>query len=258
MKQVPILSPEEELKTIQLPEGYKLELVLSDPEIKEPNLCVFDGNGRMYVAEMRTYMQDIDGTDAKSRVSRHESTKGDGVFDKHTVYLDNIMLPRMVLPLDDRVLVNVTNTNDITINRDSKHDGVADETSVWYTGGPRGGNLEHQPSGLVWGVDNWIYTTYNSYRIRWNGKDKPLQEPTASNGGQWGLAQDDYGKMWWSNAGGEKGLWNYQTPIVYAASIEMSLSQKPPDFDGSSVAAGGTGGCARRPDVSLPSRRTRR
>jgi putative membrane-bound dehydrogenase-like protein len=233
VKQVPMLSPQEELKTIQLPEGYKLELVLSEPEIKEPNLCVFDGNGRMYVAEMRTYMQDIDGNNElvpQNRISRHESTKGDGVFDKHSVYLDKIMLPRMILPLDDRVLVNVTNTNDITINRDSKRDGVANEISTWYSGGPRGGNLEHQPSGLVWGLDNWLYTTYNSYRLRWNGAGKPAsQEPTASNGGQWGLAQDDYGKMWFSNAGGEKGIWNFQTPIVYA-SINVS-SQKPADFD---------------------------
>ena len=35
-----------------------------------------------------------------SRVSRHESTKGDGHFDKHTVFADNLLLPRMVLPLD--------------------------------------------------------------------------------------------------------------------------------------------------------------
>jgi len=230
--QVPPLSPQEELKTIQLPDGYKLELVLSEPDIKEPVLAVFDGNGRMYVAEMRTYMQDIDGNgehDPKSRISRHESTKGDGVFDKHTVYLDNLVLPRMVLPLDDRVLVNVTDTNDITIHRDSKHDGVADESKLWFNGGPRGGNLEHQQSGLVWGLDNWIYMTYNSYRLRWNGTGEPLKESTAGNGGQWGLAQDDYGKMWWSNAGGEKGLWNFQTPIVYAG-INVS-SQKPQDFD---------------------------
>ena len=230
--QVPPLSPEEELKTIQLPDGYRLELVLSEPEIKEPVTAVFDGNGRMYVVEMRTYMQDIDGTgehDPTSRISRHESTKGDGVFDRHTVYLDNLVLPRMVLPLDDRVLVNITDTADITIHRDSKGNGVADEGKVWFAGGPRGGNLEHQASGLVWGLDNWIYTTYNSYRLRWNGKGDPLKENTAPNGGQWGLAQDDYGKMWWSNAGGEKGLWNYQTPILYAA-INVS-SQKPEDFD---------------------------
>src|SRR2546428_7885182 len=61
-KQVPMLSPEEELKTIQLPAGYRLELVLSEPDIKEPMAIAFDGNGRMYVVEMRTYMQDIEGT----------------------------------------------------------------------------------------------------------------------------------------------------------------------------------------------------
>lgn len=232
VKQVPMLSPDDERKTIQLPDGYQLELVLSEPTIKEPMMAVFDGNGRMYVAEMRTYMQDIDGTgelEPKNRISRHESTKGDGVFDKHTVFMDNIMLPRMILPLDDRVLVNVTNTNNVTLHRDKDGDGVADESSLWFDGGDRGGNLEHQQSGLVWGLDNWIYMTYNAYRLRWNGKDAPSKEPTASNGGQWGLAQDDYGKMWWSNAGGEKGIWNYQTPIVYAA-INVA-SQKPADFD---------------------------
>ena len=232
VRQVATLTPAEELKTIQLPDGYRLELVLSEPEIKEPVLCVFDGNGRMYVAEMRTYMQDIDGKDEltpTSRVSRHESSKGDGVFDKHSVYLDNLLLPRMILPLDDRILLGLTNTSDIMMHRDANGDGVADESSVWFAGGSRGGNLEHQPSGLVWALDNGIYTTYNSYRFRWSADGKPVQEPTAGNGGQWGAAQDDYGKMWWSNAGGEKGLWNYQTPILYAA-INVA-SQKPADFD---------------------------
>ncbi|MBX7208860.1 MAG: discoidin domain-containing protein [Verrucomicrobiaceae bacterium] len=214
-------SPEEELKTIQLPDGYSLELVMSEPTVKEPMAFAFDGDGKMYVAELRTYMQDIDGTDEltpRSRVSLHESTKRDGVFDKHSVYLDNVLLPRMVLPLDDRVLVGLTNTNDIVMHRDTNGDGVADQSTPWFVGGDRGGNMEHQPSGLVWGLDNWIYTTYNSYRLRWDGEGKPaLKENTAANGGQWGLAQDDYGKMWWSNAGGEKGIWNYQAPILYAA-----------------------------------------
>jgi mono/diheme cytochrome c family protein/glucose/arabinose dehydrogenase len=230
--QVPMLSPEEELKTFQLPDGYKMELVLSDPEIKEPVLAVFDGNGRMYVAEMRTYMQDIDGNgelEPRSRISRHESTKGDGVFDRHSVYLDHLVLPRAILPLDDRVLVNVTNSSDITLHRDSRRDGVADESEVWYRGGPRGLNLEQQPSGLVWGLDNWIYLTCDSYRLRWNGRGAPLKETTPANGGQWGLAQDDYGKMWWSNGGAEKGLWNFQTPIIYGA-INVP-GQKPADFD---------------------------
>ncbi len=220
MKQTPMLSPADELKTIQLPAGYRLELVLSEPDIKEPMAIAFDGNGRMYVVEMRTYMQDIDGTgelDPKSRVSRHESTKGDGVFDKHTVFADNLVVPRMVLPLQDSVLIGETNTNDVNEFRDTKHDGVSDQKKPWYEGGPRGGNMEHQPSGLVWAMDNWIYTTYNAYRLRWNPKGSTLKEPTAPNGGQWGLCQDDFGKPWFSNAGGEKGVWNFQTHVAYGA-----------------------------------------
>lgn len=209
-RQVPTLSPQEELKTFQLPAGYKLELVLDDTQIKEPVTCVFDGNGRMYVAEMRSYMQDIDGKNEltpTSRISLHQSTKGDGTFDKHSVYLDNLLLPRMILPLDDRVLVNVTNTSDITLHRDTNGDGKADTSSVWFSGGPRGGNLEHQPSGLVWGLDNWIYTTYNNYRLRWNGDSAPLKGDTANNGGQWGLAQDDL----------------YQSPLAFRLPIPEGL-----------------------------------
>ena len=218
---LPALSPEEELKTIHLAPGYSLELVLSERDgVKEPVAISFDGNGRMYLAELRTYMQEIDGKDENAPVcvvSRHESTKGDGKFDKHSIYRDKMVLPRMILPLDDRVLINETDTNDIFAYRDTNGDGVADEKTMWYPGGPRGGNLEHQQSGLIWGLDNWIYQTTNAYRLRWNGTQPPLKENTPSGGGQWGLNQDNYGKLWWSNAGGEKGLWHFQTPIIYGA-----------------------------------------
>ena len=164
---VPALSPAEQLKKFQLPPGYKLELVLSEPDIKEPVVAVFDGNGRMFVAEMRTYMQDINGTGEitnKSRVSLHWSSKGDGKFDKHTVFADKLVLPRMILPLGPgELLINETDTQDIYLWRDKDGDGVADEKKLWYAGGPRGGNMEHQQSGLIWATDNWLYTTYNSW-----------------------------------------------------------------------------------------------
>lgn len=217
MPPVPALSAAEQLKLFELPEGYSMELVLDESAVKEPVQIVFDGNGRMYVAEMRTYMQDIDATNEQSPlgvVSLHESTKKDGVFDKHSTYIDKLLLPRMILALDDRVLVGVTNTNDLHIYKDTNGDGVADGKVPFFEGGNRGGNMEHQPSGLLWSMDNWIYTTYNSYRLRW--KDgKAIQESIAGNGGQWGMSQDDHGKVWFSNAGGEKGFINFQTHLQY-------------------------------------------
>ena len=216
----PFLSPEEELKTLELKDGYYLELVVAEPIIKEPVITVFDGNGNMYVAEMRTYMQDIDNSnkfDPVSRVSMHQDTDGDGKYDKHTVFADNLILPRIVLPLDNRIIIGETNTLDLYCYEDTNGDGVADKKELWYKGGPRGGNLEHQPSGLIWSMDNWMYTTYNNYRLKFKG-DKVIKENIPGNGGQWGLTQDNDGKPWFVNAGGERGPVNFQWPIAYGGS----------------------------------------
>ena len=216
-----------------MPPGYHLETVLSEPDIKEPVAIAFDGDGRMYVAEMRSYMQDIDGTnehDPVSRVSVHWSSKHDGVYDKHAVFADKLVLPRILLPLDKgRVLIGETDSNDIYLYTDTKGDGVSDKKELFFQGGPRGGNLEHQPSGPVWAIDNWLYTTYNSYRLRWSPDGQTKKEPTAPNGGQWGVSQDDWGKLWFVNAGGERGPLNFQTGIVYGAF--NTKDQFAPEFE---------------------------
>ena len=222
---------EESLAEFDLPAGYRLEAVVAEPFIDEPVVCVFDGNGRMYVAEMRTYMQDADATgeqEAKSRVSWHEDTDGDGVMDRHGVFVDHLLLPRMILPLDERVLIQETNTLDIYAYRDTDGDGVADEKKLFFEGGPRGGNMEHQPSGLIWSMDNWLYTTYSAFRIRYQHDGTAIKENIAPNGGQWGLCQDDYGKPWYVNGGGERGPLNFQQPIAYG---QFNVAdQFPPNY----------------------------
>ena len=213
-------TPAEEAKGFRLPTGYRLELVASDPDIINPVAIEFDGNGRMYVAEMIGYMMDAEATrehDPISRISRWESTKGDGHFDKHTVFADKLVAPRMILPLTDGVvLTSETDSDDIIKLTDTNGDGIADKREVVFTGIGQGGdaNIEHQKAGLLWNLDNWIYTTYNSFRIRWTPTGF-LREPTGSNGGQWGLGSDDDGKPWFVDAGGERGPMNFQYPIHY-------------------------------------------
>ena len=215
---IPYLTAAQEAKTFDIRDDYKMELVLSDPIIREPVAVAFDGDGRMFVAEMRTYMQDIDGRNQltpKSCVSVHWSSKHNGVYDKHAIFADNLILPRMIMALgDEGVLINETDTDDIYLYRDTKHDGVADKKELWHRGGGRGGNLEHQASGMVWSLDNWIYTAVNSYRLRVKG-NQVIQENIPANGGQWGITQDDYGKTWNCNAGYEVGPEQYLVPIMY-------------------------------------------
>nr|WP_186776322.1 cytochrome C [Rubripirellula reticaptiva] len=202
---------------MQIQPGYRVIPVLTEPQIHEPTAIAWDGDGRMYVVEMRTYMQDIDGTGEMkrgSRVSRHEDTDGDGEYDKHTVFADNLLVPRMVLPLLDRVIIGETNTLDLKSYQDTNDDGVADKIEMWHELGPRAGNMEHQPSGLIWNIDNWIYTTYSQHRLRLSN-GKVIQEPLPYGAGQWGLTQDNVGRMFFSTAGGENPAHNFQQPIVY-------------------------------------------
>jgi mono/diheme cytochrome c family protein len=210
-------TPEEELATFQLPPGYHLELVASDPDVISPVICTWDGDGRMYVAEMRSYMLDINGTRAHtpiSRVSRWESTHGDGVYDKHTVFADNLMLPRMILPLDDRVLIRQTDTKDIYSYRDTTGDGTADEIVKFYEGGRQEGNLEHQPSGLVWDIDNWIYVTAQPDRFRYT-RQKVEKGRLPFRSGQWGIAMTDTGQLVFNAAGSERPAFDFQVMPQY-------------------------------------------
>jgi mono/diheme cytochrome c family protein len=215
-------TPAEEAAGFMLPAGYRLELVASDPDVISPTIIEFDGNGRMYVGEMIGYMIDAEATrehDPISRISRWESTKGDGVYDKHTIFADHLVAPRMILPLTDgAILTSETDSDDLIKLTDTNGDGVADKREVVFTGIGQSGdaNIEHQKAGLVWGLDNWIYTTYNAFRIRWTPNGF-LRERTGPNGGQWGLGMDDDGKMWFVDAGGERGPMNFQYPIHYGA-----------------------------------------
>jgi hypothetical protein len=45
----------EEQATFVLQPGFSINPVLAEPDIKEPAAIQFDGNGRMYVLELRLY-----------------------------------------------------------------------------------------------------------------------------------------------------------------------------------------------------------
>ncbi len=225
------LSPEASLMRFQLPPGYHLQLVAAEPTIAEPVMCVFDGDGRMYVAEMRTYMQDIDGTGTKqptSRVSRLEDRDGDGVFEHRTVFADHLVLPRMLLPLDDRVIIKETYSGILWCYRDTDGDGCADDRQQLYAGEDSKANLEHQDSALTWGLDNWLYTAMGEERYRIRGQELIVEEIDGAFA-QWGLAQDDHGRLFFSAAGGERAAFDFhQHPQYGRLTLDGGLAE---DFE---------------------------
>ena len=216
------LSPEESMKHFNLPKGYHMELVASEPMVKEPVAIAWDGNARMYVVEMLTYMQDADATGEqtpRSRISLLEDTNGDGKMDKSTVFIDNLMLPRMILCIDHELIVNETNTITMTAYKDTNGDGKADSKRILYENPAyrNSSNMEHQRSGLDWNLDNWLYMTYENTRFRY--KDGLMKPDSMINGagGQWGLTHDNYGRLFYSSAGGEVPVVRFQINPAYGS-----------------------------------------
>jgi len=213
------MSPEESLKTMYVPKGYKIQLVASEPLINEPVTVVWDGNGKMYVAQMMTYMQDADATDENapwSRISVLEDTDNDGMMDKSTTFIDSLVLPRIILPLDDRLIVGETFQRNLYSYRDTNGDNIADEKILLLEDTVRDNrNLEHQDANMLWSIDNWLYVTNKTFRYRFTQNKfirDTLPEPAP---GQWGLTQDETGRLFFSRAGAEVPANGFQQHISY-------------------------------------------
>jgi glucose/arabinose dehydrogenase len=217
------LSLEESLKSFNLPKGYHLELVASEPMIKEPVAIAWDGDGRMYIAEMLTYMQDADASGEQvpvSRISLLEDLDNDGIMDKSTIFIDSLLLPRMMLAVGNELLVNETNSITITAYKDTNSDGKADEKRIVFEDhnySSNDANMEHQRSGLDWNLDNWIYMTYESIRFKYSNGILKADSIVSGSPGQWGLTHDNYGRLFYSRAGGEVPIQRFQINPIYGA-----------------------------------------
>ena len=225
------LSPQKSIKKIQLPPGFHIELVASEPMVQEPVAICWDGNGRMYVAEMNTYMKDANATgefEHTSRIKLLDDTDGDGRMDKSTIFVDSLLLPRAILCVGDQVLVQETNVQHIRSYRDTNGDGKADEQKIVFRNDVLDvRNLEHQNGALMWNMDNWIYPSRDNLRYRYKNGMLTADTMVDNMIGQWGLTSDNYGRLFYSEAGpGLPAVQIQQMPAYGALNFQDQYSEE--------------------------------
>ncbi len=193
----PARSPEEEMKTFKIAPGFRVELVAAEPLIVAPVAMAWDASGRLWVVEMRAFMPNVDGKgedEPNGRVSILEDTNGDGRMDKSTTFLDGLVLPRAICIFRDGALIAAP--PDLWFCRDTNGDGKADEKISVATDYGGRQSPEHTANGLLIGLDNWIYSANWTNRLRYKD-DKWEREPAPARG-QWGLTQDDWGRLFYN------------------------------------------------------------
>jgi putative membrane-bound dehydrogenase-like protein len=165
----PALTPQEAIKKMTVPDGFTVELVASEPEIVNPVSITFDERGRIWITESLEYPRASAGP-GKDRIKILESTKGDGVYDKVTVFADGLNIPSGIAVGGGGVWV--ANSPDILFykEKDGKADGPPE---VVVTGFGRADTHE-LPNSLTWGPDGWLYGlngVFNQSHIKYRGKE---------------------------------------------------------------------------------------
>jgi mono/diheme cytochrome c family protein/glucose/arabinose dehydrogenase len=191
----PALSPADALAAFVVEAGYDIELVAAEPEVVAPVAMVFDAHARLWVVEMRGYMPDADGAGEDARngaIAVLQDRDGDGRFETRTTFLDGLVLPRAVCVLRDAALVLAPPRLLLCPDRDG--DLRADRVIEVADGLEGFVNPEHAPNGLLWALDNRIYLSKHGVCYRWDGAT--LHKEASPSLGQWGLSQDDYGRLY--------------------------------------------------------------
>lgn len=178
------IEPQEAISTFQLPEGYKIELVASEPLVTNPVEAAFDEDGKMYIAQMDDYPSDkMDdysaGYEPKSKIMLLEDKDGDGFYESGTVFAEGLSYANGVMPWKGGVLV--TSAPDILFLKDTDGDGKADIKQVVLTGFAKS-NPQLRMGNLRYGLDNWIYGAYShagggDWRSEFSDRGSPLNFP---------------------------------------------------------------------------------
>jgi len=194
------IPPAEAEKQFETPDDLDIQLVLSEPHIAQPLFMNWDERGRLWVMEYRQYPEiaglkmlsrDVylravydkvpkappNHVKGRDRISIHEDTDGDGVYDKHKVFVDGLNLATSFV--QSRGGLFVTNPPYLLFYPDKDGDDVPDGDPEVLLEGFGMEDSHSVINSLRFGPDGWLYgaqgSTVSGNIKRPGSKDKPIR-----------------------------------------------------------------------------------
>lgn len=215
------------LKTIKVPQGYKIELFASEEEFSDlanPVQLSFDNKGRLWVATMPSYPHYRPGDPRpQDKLIILEDTDGDGKADKQTTFADNLHIPVGFEIAPEGVYVS--QGNNLVLLIDDNGDDKADRKEVLLSGFDDH-DTHHAISAFTTDESGAIYmaegvflhsnieTSYGPVRATNGGfyryepsRHKLERVNQVSIPNPWGIAFDDWGQNFYAETSGPNVNW---------------------------------------------------
>lgn len=147
------LAPQEALKRITVPEGFRVTLFAAEPDIRQPIAMTFDDRGRLWVAECYSYPDWK--PKGRDRVVILEDTDNDGRHDRRKVFWDKGNSLSGIEYGYGGIWVSCAPR--LLFIPDKNGDDVPDGEPVVLLDGWTTDAKHNMFNGLKWGPDGWLY-----------------------------------------------------------------------------------------------------
>lgn len=224
------LTPEAQVRTLQVPEGFAVQLVAAEPDLHKPMNLAFDAVGRLWVTTSREYPRPVAaGQPGRDRVMVFEDFGPDGRARKVTPFAEGLNIPIGVYPYRSAgangretwkaVVWSIPN---IWVMEDTDGDGRADRREKLYGPFDHTRDTHGNQASFRRGFDGLLYATHgfnndshvagldgnrvdlnsgNTYAIRLDGSR--IEQHTWGQVNPFGLAWDPRGNLWSSDCHSE-------------------------------------------------------
>ncbi|KAF0178012.1 MAG: putative cytochrome c precursor [Limisphaerales bacterium] len=241
------ISPEEQLATFTVAEGYQVNLFASERDgVVKPTQFSWDEKGRLYVACSPTYPQTLASAPPADFILVLEDTDGDGKADKSWRFAEGLTMVQGLEPGAGGLYV--CDFDQLVHLRDTNGDGKADQRKVLFSGFGVGdthqliNSICHGPDGSLWfsqGLHAFsrVETPWGIARLDraavWRLNPRTLRLEGFFGGGMagancWGIAFDDFNQVFHKSGDRPHGYWSVPG-MVRGASASGSSSATSAD-----------------------------
>ena len=244
------LSPADAARSFTVPDDLEIQQVLAEPIVSQPVFLNFDERGRMWVVQYLQYPAPAGltpvsrdnfwravydkvpeppprGVKGRDKITIHEDTDGDGVFDKHKTFVDGLNIATACVK--GRGGVWVLNPPYLLFYPDKNDDDVPDGDPVVHLEGFGLEDTHSVVNSLRWGPDGWLYAAQGSTVTanvrrpgetnavysqgqniwRYHPETKRYEVFSEGGGNAFGVEFDDQGRLFSGHNGGDTRGFHY-------------------------------------------------